>query len=469
MQEFLTDALFFEIVYPLAKLILIDMKNPFTPPPAIEPLPPEKVNSAYKSLRLKVFMGIFIGYAGFYLIRKIFSFAMPYLEKEGFDKSDLGLALSAIAYSYGLSKFLMGSVSDRSNARTFLPFGLAVSALLIIGFGLFSTLTSTIFAMACVLFAFGWFQGMGWPPCGRVMVHWFSTNERGLKMSIWNVAHNVGGLIMPYLVILGMYLFSDNWRTGIFVFPAVITLSVALIAWLLIRDTPQSCGLPPIEVFRNDFSRKYSAEDEKEFSTREIFMEHVLNNKALWAIAIANAFVYFVRYGILDWAPLYLQNVKDFNFSKSGFAYFGFELAGIIGTILCGWISDKIFKGKRAPVNAIFMALTAIAIVVYWLNPKGCPMIDMVALFAIGFLIYGPVMLIGLQALDMVSKKAAGTAAGFTGFFGYFLGTATLANLGMGYVTEHLGWNWSFAIIIGACVITILIMIKCSIDEHKQA
>ena len=220
--------------------------------------------------------------------------------------------------------------------------------------------------------------------------------------------------------------------------------------------------------FFNKMQEIFQKYYDEEFSTKEIFMEHVLNNGALWAIAIANAFVYFVRYGILDWAPLYLQNVKDFNFSKSGFAYFGFELAGIVGTILCGWVSDKIFKGKRAPVNAIFMALTALAIVVYWLNPKGSPMIDMIALFAIGFLIYGPVMLIGLQALDMVSKKAAGTAAGFTGFFGYFLGTATLANLGMGYITEHLGWDWSFALIIGACLITILIMIKCSIDENKQ-
>ena len=444
------------------------MKNPFTPPPPAAPLPKEKIDTEYARLRRQVFLGIFVGYAGFYLIRKNFSLAMPYLENAGFDKSELGFALSMIAYAYGISKFLMGSVSDRSNARVFLPFGLAASALITAGFGIFDWMTGSIIAMSCVLFANGWFQGMGWPPCGRVMVHWFSPNERGMKMSIWNVAHNVGGLLMPQLAILGMFLFGNDWKTGIFLFPALITLAIALTAWSLIRDTPQSCGLPPIEIYRHDASSSYSAADEKEFSTKQIFFEHVLNNDALWSIAVANAFVYFVRYGILDWAPIYLQNEKGFNFSLSGWAYFGYEAAGIAGTILCGWISDKFFSGKRAPVNAIFMLLTAIAITVYWLNPSGNPTIDIASLFAIGFLIYGPVMLIGLQALDMVAKKAAGTAAGFTGFFGYFLGTATLGNLGMGQITERLGWNWSFVFILGACAITILIMVKNSIAEYRK-
>lgn len=444
------------------------MINPFTPPKPIEPISTDKLDPTYKKLRLQVFLGIFIGYAAYYLIRKNFSLAMPYLQEVGFDKGDLGLALSALSFAYGLSKFLMGSVSDRSNARVFLPFGLLMSALIMIGFGVLDFMTGSIVAMSIALFANGWVQGMGWPPCGRVMVHWFSANERGVKMSIWNVAHNVGGLLMPQLAILGMWLFNDDYKLGIFVFPASVAVMFAILAYMMIRDTPQSCGLPPIEIYRNDATQSYSAKDEKEFSTKQIFMEHVLNNGALWSIAIANAFVYFARYGILDWAPTYLQSVKEFNFTKSGFAYFGFELAGIIGTILCGWISDKVFKGRRSPANAIFMTLTALAIIVYWLNPKGNPTIDVTALLAIGFFVYGPVMLIGLQALDMVAKKAAGTAAGFTGFFGYFLGTALFSNLAMGYVIEYMGWNWSFILILGACLITIVIMIFNSIAEIKK-
>ena len=44
---------------------------------------------------------------------------MPYLIDEGFSKSGLGIALSAVSIAYGISKFVMGTVSDRSNARTF--------------------------------------------------------------------------------------------------------------------------------------------------------------------------------------------------------------------------------------------------------------------------------------------------------------------------------------------------------------
>ncbi len=439
----------------------------FQPPPPKNPLPEEKIDSEYAKLRRRVFCGIFVGYAGFYLIRKNFSLAMPYLEDAGFEKSDLGWALSAVAFAYGISKFVMGSVSDRSNARIFLPMGLALSAFLTALLGLADWATGTIFAMAAILFLHGWFQGMGWPPCGRVMVHWFSHNERGMKMSIWNVAHNVGGLAMAPLALLGMKLFGGDWRLGIFLFPACAAVCVAGLAYWLIRDTPQSCGLPPIEIYRNDAAKSYSSSDEKEFSSRQIFFEHVLNNGALWSIAVANAFVYFVRYGILDWAPIYLQNEKGFDFSKSAGAYFGFELAGILGTILCGWVSDKFFKGRRSPVNALFMALTMLAILVYWLNPKGNPTVDIAALFAIGFLIYGPVMLIGLQALDMVSKKAAGTAAGFTGLFGYFVGTAIFGNLGMGYIVQYMGWGNSFILILSACVVTIGIMLANSFLEMK--
>ncbi|MBO0217615.1 glycerol-3-phosphate transporter, partial [Vibrio sp. Vb2880] len=77
--------------------------------------------------------------------------------------------------------------------------------------------------------------------------------------------------------------------------------------------------------------------------------KYVFNNTLLWSIAIANAFVYLIRYGVLDWAPVYLKEAKDFSVDKSSWAYFLYEWAGIPGTLLCGWISDKLFKGRRAP------------------------------------------------------------------------------------------------------------------------
>ena len=85
-------------------------------------------------------------------------------------------------------------------------------------------------------------------------------------------------------------------------------------------------------------------------------------------------------------------------------------------------------------------------------------LLDNISLIAIGFLIYGPVMLIGVQALDLAPKKAAGTAAGLTGFFGYFLGTAILANIVIGSVAEAAGWDWTFILLIAACFLSIVFM-----------
>ena len=79
--------------------------NFFKPPSKTSPIQKDKVDVTYKKLRLQVFLGIFVGYAGYYLVRKNFSLAMPDLLQEGFTKGQLGLALSGVSIAYGLSKF----------------------------------------------------------------------------------------------------------------------------------------------------------------------------------------------------------------------------------------------------------------------------------------------------------------------------------------------------------------------------
>ena len=144
----------------------------FRPAEHIAPLAADQVDPEYRRLRIKVFLAIFFGYAGYYLVRKNFSLAMPFLiEEHGFSKGELGLALSAVSIAYGLSKFLMGSVSDRSNPRFFMATGLFCSACIMLTFGLVPWATSSVTIMFVLLFLNGWFQGMGWPSCGRTIVH----------------------------------------------------------------------------------------------------------------------------------------------------------------------------------------------------------------------------------------------------------------------------------------------------------
>jgi MFS transporter, OPA family, glycerol-3-phosphate transporter len=422
-------------------------------PGTLRPAP--DVDATYRRERRRVFAGIFVGYAGYYLVRNNLALAIPDILEAypGYTRAQLGTALTGLSIAYGVSKFVMGSVSDRSNPRYFMPLGLLLSCGLMILLGTVRAIYTSLALLVLLQVLNGWVQGMGWPPSGKTMVHWFSTKERGRVVSVWNIAHNIGGGLVASFAVLGVALFSD-WGAK-FYFNALIAALIAGVIFRLLRDTPQSMGLPPVEEYRNDYPPDYSSAHERTFGYREIFVEHVLSNRYLWAIAVANAFVYFVRYGVVNWIPTYLQTAKGFSFNESSVGWALYEFAAIPGTLACGWVSDKVFGGRRAPANILFMALTLVAVVVYWLNLRGPLWIDYAALFAIGFLIYGPIMIIGLHALDLVPKKAAGTAAGFTGFFGYVFGSA-IAGTGVGWVADTWGWNGVFIAMVACCLLTIV-------------
>lgn len=455
------------------------MTNFLSPPPFKPQMAADKVDKTYSLLRWQVFLGAFIGYAGFYIVRKNFSMAIPMLEPFGFEKGELGIVLSMNAVAYGFSKFIMASISDRSNSRIFLPLGLVLAAIsmmfMIVPVQYLGAEHKewAIFLMAALNFLVGWFNGMGWPPCGRVMTHWFSQKERGTWMSVWNCAHNVGGALVGPMAVYGAMWFgswfygADQQRyflVGTYLFPACVAILIAIVAYCLIRDTPQSCGLPSIEEWRKDYAGTYTEKSEEVLSSREIFLT-VLSNRFLWYIAFANAFVYMVRYGCLDWAPTILTE-KGIHIKEAGWAYFAYEIAAIPGTLVCGWLSDRVFHGRRALPTIIFMAVVAVFIFIYWQFSDNITIV-LLCLIAIGFFIYGPVMLIGVQALDLAPKNAAGTAAGLTGFMGYVLGTALLANVVIGYVAQNAGWNWTFVLLILSCVISILLMMLTYQEEKR--
>lgn len=425
------------------------MLNLFKPAPHIERLPEEKIDPAYRRYRIQVFLSIYIGYLIYYFVRSNFSLAKVYLIQQGFTKTQLGFVASALGLAYGVSKFVMGNISDRSNPRYFLAAGLVLSGVV----NLFFPITSSITLMFILMLLNGWFQGMGWPPCGRTMTHWFSDKERGVKMSIWNTAHNIGGGFIATIALWGVAMFGD-WK-GVFYLPAIIAIVGGILFIIFAKDTPQSVGLPPIEEYKNDYPDIKVDDREREMTGKEILFKYVLNNKYLWYIALANVFVYLVRYGVINWVPTYLKEVRHFNPKDSSIAFALFEYAAIPGTIIVGWISDKIFHGRRAPVGVFCMVGVTIAVFVYW---KSSSLIAInCALAAIGALIYGPVMLIGVSALDLVPKKAAGTAAGFTGLFGY-MGGQVLAEIAMGAIVDKFSWDGGFILLMISSVLAIVFL-----------
>ena len=269
---------------------------------------------------------------------------------------------------------------------------------------------------------------------------------------------------------------EEGWREA-FIIPSIVALGVAALCWWFIRDTPESCGLPPIDKYRNDFSgAKAKKGEEEKIPFKTLFVDYVLKNKMLWFIGLANILVYLVRYGISDWLPIYLQETHDIakDVSKDLYAYH--MIAAIPGTLLAGWLSSKFFQGRCAPVNVICMVITAIGAFVYWkaavfATALGVDYLTMVtaALIITGFGVYGPVAMISIQAIAIVPKNAAGTAAGFVGLFGYLLGDAILSKIAFGYVAESsLGWNFTFECFFATSLIAAVICFVAMGKEKKM-
>ena len=173
------------------------LTNLFKPVPFADPIQDKKkIRKSYKYWRIRTFYTMFFGYAFYYFTRKSFTFAMPAMIAEmGFSKSDLGILASVLSISYGVSKFTSGILGDRSNPRYFMSIGLIITGILNIIFGM----SSTVLMFAILWGLNGWFQGWGWPPCCRLLTHWYSQSERGTRWAVWSTSHNVGGAAIAIL------------------------------------------------------------------------------------------------------------------------------------------------------------------------------------------------------------------------------------------------------------------------------
>lgn len=422
--------------------------NLLAPAPPVAPIEDQTtVKSMYHYWRMRIFYSMFIGYAFYYFTRKSFTFAMPGLIDDlHFTKGDLGLLGSILYITYGVSKFASGILSDRSNARYFMAFGLILTGVCNILFGL----SSSLIFLALFWGLNGWFQGFGWPPCARFLTHWYSQNERGSWWSSWNVSHNIGAFIIPWVI--GATLYYFDWRTAMYI-PGILCIFGGLFLINRLRDTPQSLGLPPIEEFRNDYVGVTKSDlDGKRASTREIIVECILKNKYIWMLSFAYFFVYVVRTGFNDWTALFLHESKGYTNFEANACVSLFEAGGFFGSLCAGWGSDRLFSAKRGPVNVLFALGMLISTLCFWSIPEGYPWLDSAAIFFIGFSVFGPQMLIGVAAAELSHKKAAATVTGFAGCFAYI--GASCAGYPLGRITQDTGWDGFFVAMLGCCVIS---------------
>jgi OPA family sugar phosphate sensor protein UhpC-like MFS transporter len=456
------------------------LRNFFNEPAAIEQIKDkETVDSMYSHWRMRIFYSCFIGYTVFYLCKKNIAVALPGLSEEfGYTNTELGLLGSSLYLTYGIGKFVNGVLADGSDVRKFFPTALIMTAIANLCFALsavfvtpgevsfFGLPTNTILLWLFVFFwgASGWFQSAGFPAVAKSLTYWYSNSERGTKWSLWSCSHQVGTFLS--VIVSGFLVAKFGWKMAFFV-PATLAILVAIWLFNRLRDKPQSLGLPDIESYRGEISAKQAAEcsvDNRSYV--QVFKDDILFNKTIWMLAIAYVFVYVIRFGAEDWMIKYLSEAKANSLELASLKLSSLPLVGIAGTVCAGVISDKIFKGKRAPVNLIYLIGVVSCLVLLKFNTIGA--LDFVLIGLLGAFTYGPQMMIGgLCAVESSSKKVASAATGFTGTFGYI--GAVLSATGTGFMVDKFGWNGALSFWIVSALICIAICLVLWKNEKQKA
>ena len=431
-------------------MILNALFNIFAPAPYLPEIQDkEKVKQEYTYWRYRMFYSMLFGYALYYFTRKSLNSLTPGLTVDlGFSKSDLGILGTTISLTYGMGKFVSGMLADKSNPRYLMPLGLFLTGLCNIFFGMSSSL-----GMFIVFWGMnGVFQGFGWPACARSLTNWYSHSERGAWWASTSVAHNLGGFVTPWIV--GACLEYFGWRFGMYL-PGIVCMIGAFVLINRLRDAPQTLGLPSIEKFRNDEVKVEEAKPEIKPSNKELLVE-VLKNKWIWLLGFVYFFVYILRTGIGDWTILFLNEVKGYGALGSSGTSSLFEAGGFCGCLLAGWISDRLFEAKRVPVCVLYSVGILGSVFLFWIVPAGYLILDCGAIFLMGFMVFGPQMLIGIAASEMVDKRSAATANGFVGWIAY-IGSA-VAGYPIGKLIDSNGWNGAF-IFLMICAFLLIVFL----------
>ena len=356
----------------------------------------------YTRLRLQTFITATLGYGIYYVCRLSLNVVKKPIVDEGIlSETELGIIGSALFITYAIGKLVNGFLADRANIRRFMSLGLLLASIvnLILGF----TTSSVVFI---VLWGVnGWAQSMGAPAGVVAQSRWIPDKERGRYYGIWSASHNIGEALT--FIIVAAVVAALGWRWG-FRSAGLLGLVGAVGLALLLRNSPEDCGLPPIEHI-NEKKRDSVWESQKE----------VLRNPAIWTLALASAFMYISRYAVNSWGIFYLEAERGMSNLEASSIISISSICGIIGTVISGFISDWWFKGSRNVSAVIFglMNVLGLGLFLFCSAVRWTLILSMVIFgLAIGALIC---YLGGLMAVDIAPKQSSGAALGVVGIASY--------------------------------------------------
>lgn len=403
--------------------------------PSQESVPENEIRPKYLSIRNRTFWGVTVAYSLYYVCRMSLSVVKQPLIDEGvLTAGQLGVIGSALLFVYAVGKFMNGFIADYCNIRRFMFTGLAISAGINLLMGIMGIVDSMVALPLSVIFILftllwgvnGWMQSMGSPPGVISLSRWFPQSKRGTFYSIFSASPYLGEFIS--FILTGLIVGAFGWQWG-FVVAAAAGGAGAVLILLTVSDTPESQGLPSIQQLSGEQVKTVD-----KMPTREL-QKMIFKHPGIWVIALSSAFIYITKYAIAGWGVLFLQKERAFSLEQATQIIAFSAVFGVLGTVLAGWLSDRVFNSDRIRPAILSGAVSFVSLALFLFAGGGYMMnILYVSVFSLSIgVLY--CIVAGLMAVDIVPRKATGAALGIVGISSYI--AAGLQDITSGYLIQY--------------------------------
>lgn len=403
--------------------------------PSQDSVPENEIRPKYLSIRNRTFWGVTVAYSLYYVCRMSLSVVKQPLIDEGvLTAGQLGVIGSALLFVYAVGKFMNGFIADYCNIRRFMFTGLAISAGINLLMGILGIVDSMVALPLSVIFILftllwgvnGWMQSMGSPPGVISLSRWFPQSKRGTFYSIFSASPYLGEFIS--FILTGLIVGAFGWQWG-FVVAAAAGGAGAVLILLTVSDTPESQGLPSIQQLSGEQVKTVD-----KMPTREL-QKMIFKHPGIWVIALSSAFIYITKYAIAGWGVLFLQKERAFSLEQATQIIAFSAVFGVLGTVLAGWLSDRVFNSDRIRPAILSGAVSFVSLALFLFAGGGYMMnILYVSLFSLSIgVLY--CIVAGLMAVDIVPRKATGAALGIVGISSYI--AAGLQDITSGYLIQY--------------------------------
>lgn len=400
---------------------------------------PAPTSPAFNRARVGTLAAVMFCYLFYYTGRQNFGFAIVSIEKElGLSKEQLGWCGAAMLWAYAIGQAINGQLADRFGGKRMMTLGACFSFLcnLVVSFG--NGLTSIMIPWA----ANGLAQSMGWAPGSRIISNWWGKEHRG-RVYGWYLFAAGCSSILTYALAAGVLPFGWRW---IFRLPVILLLVGAIVFWLVVKERPTDAGYEALEEEPPTKHEIAATDAGVELTTWQRYRA-ALTCLPFLVGCLSIGFQNLARYGLLVWVPVHFLGSKRSD-GQSIWLSLGLPIGMALGAMSAGWLSDRVFGGKRSTAIVIFLFAASLCAGGMSMLPHGS-WLALPLLFLTGFFVYGPQS--GYWALcpDLLGQRLAGTGTGVMNFFAYLL-----AGLGEPLIGWLIGYTHStsiaFVVVAGA-------------------